>query len=49
MHYKNEERSMKAIVVEAKSIVRRTIANEIEILELAGVRCEPFQSGPGSS
>lgn len=28
MHYRNEERSMKAIVVEAKSIARRTIANE---------------------
>ena len=31
MHYRNEERPMKAIVAEAKSILRRTIANEIEI------------------
>ena len=31
MHYRNEERSMKAIVVEAKSIARRTIANEKKI------------------
>ena len=31
MHYKNEERSMKAIVVEAKSIASCTIADEKEI------------------
>ena len=31
MHYRNEERPMKAIVVKAKSIARRTIANEKEI------------------
>ena len=31
MHYKNEERSMKAIVVEAKSVAKPTIANEKEI------------------